>query len=183
MANLYLSYLRLVLLVPSFFLCRCGGAVVDDGLGGSGASGGVTNTNTGVSSVGGSPTTQSKTVENLCFGAVPTSPELNCVKYTNQVGPFKKDALECVFSAPMPPGYHLNPNYLKLYFDIDKSGKLEIPFVETIDRCPTTGTVGGWYASSLAAGVTTTLGLCGCTCLAAKKYAITVDIDCAGAGQ
>jgi hypothetical protein len=83
---------------------------------------------------------------------------------------------------PVPPGKRLNPDFIKLYFDVDSSGKLEIPYVGALTSCPTSGTNGGWYTTNTAEG-STIIGLCGCTCLAAKKYPVTLNVDCAGLGM
>lgn len=187
MTNLTYRLKRIYVFLPSLALLHCGGAIVEDGssVGNGGTTGGIANGGRtglgGKPSTGGYETAPPYSGPTICYGAVPTSPELPCVALSDEYGPVEKDATECVIPVAIPAGYHLNPDWLKLYFDDEDTGKLEIPYVGTQASCPTAGTVGGWYASSLE-GAAASIGLCGCSCAAAKKYPVTLNVACAGLG-
>jgi hypothetical protein len=68
---------------------------------------------------------------------------------------------------------------LKLYFATSDGSRTEIPYVGTLASCASATTYGGWYASNVSGG-SSDIGLCPCTCNAARKYSMTADISCDG---
>lgn len=181
-----------VLLVSWAYLGGCGGAVADDGAQGVGATtsagGGVAAGSGGrtqvsgsggrpVPSLGGGPSTA---VPAYCYGVVEDTSVDFCVGLTQTLDPFDSAEQECVLTIPISAGLHLNPAMLRLYFALDSTGRLEIPYIGDETSCPTSGTTGGWYATNVTTAGSSSIGLCGCTCATAKKYKVTLEVDCAG---
>jgi len=146
--------------------------------GGSGSTGGVSPTGGRQSQV----TTSSKggAVATVCYGIAENTSSNFCVAYTEKTGPFSEANSDCIMTIPIPKGLHLDPTQLRLLFAVDSTGRLEIPFIGQKTSCPTTGTTGGWYATNVTTDGSSSIGLCGCTCIAAKKYPVTVEIGCGG---
>jgi hypothetical protein len=113
------------------------------------------------------------------MGVADTTPSDFCVGATFSLKPMDEDTEACLYNVPIGEGLRLNPALLKLYFTVDKKGRLEVPYVGASGSCPTTGTSGGWYASNVTGG-SSQIGLCGCSCEAAKQYALKLVIECSG---
>jgi hypothetical protein len=162
-----------------FTITACGGAIEEDGaaVGGAGTVGGGSSGTQPGTRGGFGPTSGSTTP--ICFGVADTTPSDFCVGTTLNLKPMGKDAKACIYNVPIASGLRLNPDLLKLYFAIDTKGRLEVPYVGTVGSCPQTGTAGGWYASNVAGG-SSQIGLCGCSCEAAKEHALKLVIECSG---
>jgi hypothetical protein len=80
------------------------------------------------------------------------------------------------------PKYRLNPQMVTFYFPGDNSSRTEIPYVGTKDACATATTYGGWYASNVTGG-DSDIGLCPCTCNAARQHEFKADIALSGIPQ
>ncbi|HEY5961929.1 MAG TPA: hypothetical protein VIV60_35465 [Polyangiaceae bacterium] len=156
-----------------FTALACGGQSVDDeGLtnGGAGAGaaagmGGGSNAST-VNSAGGSAPT--------CFGIVPTTkPCTDCVPIKL---PYDDD---CIITLAMGSNLRLNPELATLYFPGANGSRTEVPYVGKQEACATATTYGGWYASNTSGG-DSDIGLCPCTCNAARQHEFKADIALAG---
>jgi hypothetical protein len=75
----------------------------------------------------------------------------------------------------MSSNLRLNPTMLTLYFPGANGSRTEVPYVGSKEACATAITYGGWYASNITGGVSD-VGLCPCTCNAARQHEVKADI-------
>jgi hypothetical protein len=158
----------------------CGGIVGEGEMaltGGGGQPGTVTpamggQTSTVTSSLGAA----TSTAPAACYGRTDISVVPGC--YAIPAGPFEANEA-CVFQLAILPNYKLNPAYLTVYFTGADGTKFVIPYIGALADCASATSLGGWYATNIAGG-STEIGLCACTCAAARKHAVTAVIDCKG---
>jgi hypothetical protein len=142
------------------------------------AGGGQTSTVTPAN--GGTTTSTSPTtVPPMCLGMPPQTSIGSTCTARLPLDPIPASNASCVFKLPIGSNYRLNPAMVRFYFATSDGGTTEIPYVGTFDGCASATTYGGWYATNIAGG-DSDVGYCPCTCNAAHKYSVTVDISCDG---
>ena len=168
------------LCIPSMGAMACGGQIagVDEALSGGGGQptttvpgkGGQSTTVTPGS--GGATTTPTTTA--VCFGQSNVATTPGCTSFGYDVS-----GTGCLMNLPIPPNLKLNPTMLTLYFPGSDQTRSVIPYVGTAADCASHKTYGGWYATNITGG-SSEIGLCGCSCNAAKKHTVRVEIACGG---
>ncbi|HMA94930.1 MAG TPA: hypothetical protein VKP30_19700 [Polyangiaceae bacterium] len=165
-------------------MAACGGMVVEEE-GASAGGGQVSTPHSGYGSQtqtltpppNGGSTGSSSAAAAICFGVPKPAPTERVVTF--DLGPIGSDAKECVINVPIADNKKLNPAKAFFYFDGQNGARMEIPYVGTAADCVNSTAYGGWYATNTTGGPTN-IGLCGCVCTAARKYAFHLDVAVTG---